>query len=91
MQWGYHHLFRSYDRNPSNIANIRLHFCLRTHIKVAKVRAENQNAKHKLAQNGEVCTDNVKRLENKVLDVANRDKMKQKIPKRGFLANLSSG
>ena len=60
-------------------------------IKVAKVRVENQNAKHKLAQNGEVCTDNVKRLEIKVLDVANRDKMKQKIPKRGFLANLSSG
>ena len=53
--------------------------------------AENQNTKLKLAQNGEVCTDNVKRLEIKVLDVANRDKIKQKIPKRGFLANLSSG
>ena len=52
---------------------------------------ENQNAKHKLAQNGEVCTDNVKRLEIKVLDVANRDKMKQKIPKKGLLVNLSSG
>ena len=25
MQWGCHHLFRSYDGNPSNIANIRLH------------------------------------------------------------------
>ena len=53
--------------------------------------AENQNAKHKLAQNGEVCTDNVKRLEINVLDVAFRDKIKRKIPKRGFLANLSSG
>ena len=31
MRWVCHHLFRSYDRNPSNIANIRLHFCLRTH------------------------------------------------------------
>ena len=25
MQWVCHHLFRSYDRNLSNIANIRLH------------------------------------------------------------------
>ena len=25
MRWGCHHLFRSYDRNLSNIANIRLH------------------------------------------------------------------
>ena len=25
MRWGCHHLFRSYDGNPSNIANIRLH------------------------------------------------------------------
>ena len=25
MQWVFHHLFRSYDRNLSNIANIRLH------------------------------------------------------------------
>ena len=25
MQWVCHHLFRSYDRNPSNIANIRLY------------------------------------------------------------------
>ena len=25
MRWVYHHLFRSYDRNLSNIANIRLH------------------------------------------------------------------
>lgn len=25
MQWGCHHLFRSYERNLSNIANIRLH------------------------------------------------------------------
>ena len=49
---------------------------------------ENQNAKHKLAQNGEVCTDNVKRLEIKVLDVANRDKMKtKKIPKNEFSLN----
>ena len=52
---------------------------------------ENQNAKHKLTQNGEVCTDNVKRLEIKVLDVANRDKMKREVPKRGFHGNLSSG
>ncbi len=52
---------------------------------------ENQNAKHKLAQNGEVCTDNVKRLEIKVVDVAFRDKIKRKIPKKGLLVNLSSG
>ncbi len=45
---------------------------------------ENQNAKHKLAQNGEVCTDNVKRLEIKVVDVAFRDKIKRKIPKKGL-------
>ena len=25
MRWVCHHLFRSYDRHPSNIANIRLH------------------------------------------------------------------
>ena len=31
--------------------------------------AENQNTKLKLAQNGEVCTDNVKRLEIKVLEL----------------------
>lgn len=37
MRWVCHHLFRSYDRNPSNIANIRLHFCLRTHESTAKV------------------------------------------------------
>ena len=36
--------------------------------------AENQNTKLKLAQNGEVCTDNVKRLEIKVLDIVFRDK-----------------
>ena len=42
---------------------------------------ENQNAKHKLAQNGEVCTGNVKRLEIKVLDVGFRDKIKRKNPK----------
>ena len=42
---------------------------------------ENQNAKHKLAQNGEVCTDNVKRLEINVLDVGFRDKIKRKNPK----------
>ena len=41
---------------------------------------ENQNAKHKLAQNGEVCTGNVKRLEIKVLDVGFRDKIKRKNP-----------
>ena len=38
--------------------------------------AENQNTKLKLAQNGEVCTDNVKRLEIKVLDIVFRDKIK---------------
>ena len=43
--------------------------------------AENQNTKLKLAQNGEVCTDNVKRLEIKVLDIVFRDKIKQKNPK----------
>lgn len=42
---------------------------------------ENQNAKHKLAQTGEVCTGNVKRLEIKVLDVGFRDKIKRKNPK----------
>lgn len=42
---------------------------------------ENQNAKHKLAQTGEVCTGNVKRLEIKVLDVDFRDKIKRKNPK----------
>ena len=39
---------------------------------------ENQNAKHKLTQNRAVCTDNVKRLEIKVLDVGFRDKIKRK-------------
>ena len=53
--------------------------------------AENQKTKLKLAQNGEVCTDNVKRLEIKVLDIVFRDKIKRKIPKKGFLVNLSSG
>lgn len=53
--------------------------------------AENQNTKLKLAQNEEVCTDNVKRLEIKVLDIVFRDKIKRKIPKKGFLVNLSSG
>lgn len=43
--------------------------------------AENQNTKLKLAQNGEVCTDNVKRLEIKVLDIVFRDKIKRKNPK----------
>lgn len=43
--------------------------------------AENQNTKLKLAQNGEVCTDNVKRLEIKVLDIDFRDKIKRKNPK----------
>jgi len=43
--------------------------------------AENQNTKLKLAQNGEVCTGNVKRLEIKVLDVGFRDKIKRKNPK----------
>ena len=43
-----------------------------------KVRAENQNAKHKLAQNGEVCTDNVKRLEIKVLAIVFWDKIRRK-------------
>lgn len=43
--------------------------------------AENQNAKHKLVQNGEVCTDSVKRLEIKVLDVGFRDRIKRKNPK----------
>ena len=53
--------------------------------------AENQNTKLKPTQNGEVCTDNVKRLEIKVLDVAFRDKIERKIPKKGLLVNLSSG
>ena len=43
--------------------------------------AENQNTKLKLAQNGEVCTDNVKRLEIKVLDIVFRYKIKRKNPK----------
>jgi len=43
--------------------------------------AENQNTKLKLAQNGEVCTDNVKRSEIKVLDIVFRDKIKRKNPK----------
>ena len=50
-----------------------------------------QNTNLRRMEQFAVCTDNVKRLEIKVLDVANRDKMKQKIPKRGFLVNLSSG
>ena len=53
--------------------------------------AENQNTKLKPTQNGEVCTGNVKRLEIKVLDVAFRDKIERKIPKKGLLVNLSSG
>lgn len=44
--------------------------------------AENQNTKLKLAQNGEVCTDNVKRLEIKVLDIVFRDKIKRKKSQR---------
>ena len=43
--------------------------------------AENQNTKLKPTQNGEVCTDNVKRLEIKVLDIVFRDKIKRKNPK----------
>ena len=43
--------------------------------------AENQNTELKRAQNGEVCTDNVKRLEIKVLDIVFRDKIKRKNPK----------
>lgn len=43
--------------------------------------AENQNTKLKPTQNGEVCTDNVKRLEIKVLDVGFRDRIKRKNPK----------
>lgn len=38
-------------------------------IKVAKVRLEEQDAKLKLAQNGEVETDNVKSLEINVLNI----------------------
>lgn len=53
--------------------------------------AENQNTKLKLAQNGEVCTDNVKRLEIKVFGVAFGDKVKRKIPKKGLQRNRSSG
>lgn len=42
--------------------------------------AENQNTKLKLAQNGEVCTDNVKILKIKVLGIVFRDKIKRKNP-----------
>ena len=46
MRWGYHHLFRSYDRNLSNIANIRLHFCLRTHFLFCKFTKKVENRKN---------------------------------------------
>ena len=46
--------------------------------------AENQNTKLKLAQNGEVCTDNVKRLKIKVLGIVFRDKIKRKNPEERF-------
>ena len=38
MRWGCHHLFRSYDGNPSNIANIRLHSVSGHTISLAKIR-----------------------------------------------------
>ena len=53
--------------------------------------AENQNTKLKLAQNGEVCTDNVKRLEIKVLDIVFRDKIKRKNPKERLPCKPSLG
>ena len=37
MRWGCHHLFRSYDGNPSNIANIRLHSVSGHTISMAKL------------------------------------------------------